>query len=196
MKRAMAAGVGLMLGLGMILGVTWGVVPARADNSYKQITLRGTGLASITWVGGLFSTGSYDTVDYSNPRAEQGRSMRGPLICWGINGSNVSFGLNTNANPFVSVFIQHAPTDTEALYRDFMVLNSLNSLTLGTGFVTPGTTLTSGSANNEVALAVQSGGAFGRYLRARFVRNGGSASGDFGVQYGVLCDLSGDSIIR
>ena len=193
MKRIkMTVSVMAMAAVLVVAGLTVRFHEASADSTYKQIQLRGKGLASIAFVSGLFSTGAYDTTDFALARPEQRQSVRGPIVCWGINQQVISFGANTNDNPIISVFIQHAPTDTEAEYRNFMMLSSLNSIVLNNGMGTGGAALVSNSNVNEIGMAANTTGAFGRFIRARFSMTGGASSGNTGVQYAVLCDLSGD----
>ena len=186
---------------------------AQADNSHKLIDLRGAGLASITFAFGpggiLFSTSGVDTTDYPNARAEQRRSLRGPLLCWTkLDNQVISFGTTTNANPFVSVFIQDAANDLDSQYTNLMYLSSANntartsgfSTALTTGANTAGvTTLDSAiSVADSLSLAAITNGAFGRYLRARFVVTPGlfTLSSSLGIRATVQCEISGDSILR
>ena len=188
----------------IMVGLGWWVNPpaVEAENSHKQIILRAKGLASVTWggtVGSLFSTASYDTTDYPNPRSEQSRSLRGPMVCWSKLDRVISFGNpaadygNPGAAQVVSVFIQHASNDLESDYVNLMYLSSANRTARGTGFPQSAPGLTSATTvDDSLSLAAVTDGAFGRYLRARVITTAQQLS----VPIGIFCDVSGDSLVR
>lgn len=203
----LAAGLIGVMGLAVFLGVHFGLTPAEADNSYKQIVLRGKLLSSIAWsaagstdtVGSLFSTAAYDTTDFPNDIPTQSRSMRGPLVCWTMLDQLFSTGVTADSSA-VSVFIQHAPENLESMYVNLMYLSSENRTTRGTGLTVGRASLDSQSRIvDSLGLAAVTDGAFGRYLRARFIittQGGSGINRNTGVRAWVRCDLSGDSRIQ
>lgn len=212
MKRLMVR-VATLLSMALIIGaIFYGVEINKADanNSYKQIILRGKLLSSIAWsssgstdtVGSLFSTAAYDTTDFPNDRPDQSRSMRGPLVCWTALDQLVSLGISVAGagSSQVSVFIQHAPNNVEAEFSDLMYLSSANRQGRTNGFSVGRASLDSTTRLvDSLALAAVTDGAFGRYIRARFILTAGVGGGinkNEGYRAWVHCTLSGDSLIR
>lgn len=207
-----ASGLVLIVALAAFVGISIGPPSLLADNSYKRIIMRGKLLSSIGWsaagstetVGSLFSTAAYDTADYPNDRPDQSRSMRGPLVCWARLDQIASAGVGTNNGANVSVFIQHAPNNVEGEWTNLMYLSSENRLaaTPNNGLARGRSTLDSQmNTTDSLAMAVTTDGAFGRYLRARFILTGAGSltpgiNRNEGFRAWVHCDQSGDSRIQ
>lgn len=203
MKRYGYLIVGLVMVIGLMGVVGWSTL-AQADGTHKLITLRGKLLASITWssagsgetLGSLFSTASYDTTDEPYARPDQRKSVRGPMLCWTKLDQVIS--ISQLGSPVVSVFIQHAPSDTENEYTNLMYLTSANRVVRGNGFQTgvggQGTTLNSQSTVvDSLSLAAVTDGAFGRYIRGRFILTGYGITRNEGVRASLFCEVSGDT---